>query len=521
MNVLTMSGITKTFPGVVALDQVDFELAEAEVHGLIGENGAGKSTLIKIITGVYRKDTGEMTLDGKPIEIQSPQHAQREGIKVIHQELSLCPYLTVSENIFMGRPPRRALPFVVDWKALHRQTQDILTTLRLDQVLNPRSPVSRLSVAQKQMVEIGKAISGEAKMILMDEPTSALTPREVETLFAIIRDLKAHGVSVVFISHKLGEVLEVCDRVTVLRDGHRIGTYPAAELTVQKMTTMMIGRSVTEFFAWDHRKEHNFGSVVLQVNGLSRGMKVQDISFEVRAGEILGIFGLMGAGRTELLRAVFGADRPDGGTVVVDGKTLAGASPRKALRSGLGLLPEERKKEGIFPEMSVKQNISISNLHNIAGVLGHIDKRAESRDADEYISALNIRTPSPHVRIKGLSGGNQQKTIVAKWLSCRPKVLLLDEPTRGIDVGAKAEIHSLIRDLAQQGLAVVMVSSELAEVMEMSDRVVVMKEGRVVGELVGSEASEEKVIDLLSGTVSRGSEKLATPGARQASTGQA
>lgn len=495
---LEMKGIVKAFPGVVALNNVDFELLDGEVHGLVGENGAGKSTLIKIITGVYRKDAGEVLLRGQNIDIQSTIHAQSLGISVIHQELSLCSYLSVAENMFMGHAPRRRLPFMVDWKELSDRTTEILKKLQLDKLLDPRVPVSRLSVAQAQMVEIGKAISSDARIILMDEPTSALTPQEVHTFFDIVNDLRNHGISVVFISHRLSEILDLCDRITVLRDGQRVDTLPVSETDMNKVTTMMIGRSVDEFFAGKERREHEFGPAVLEVKGLTRGTALRDLHLAVRQGEILGIFGLMGAGRTEFLRAVFGADKKDSGVITVTGKDVSISSTRDALRAGIGLVPEERKKHGIFPEMTVRDNMVIANLRNISHALGYIDKSVAKRDVAEYIKSLNIKTPSPNVKVKALSGGNQQKVILAKWLSTKTKVLLLDEPTRGIDVGAKAEIHKLIRELAQQGLAVVMVSSELPEVMEMSDRIVVMREGRFVGEFQAGNVTEKDIIHLLS-----------------------
>jgi len=495
-----MKGIVKRFPGVVALNNVDFELLEGEVHGLVGENGAGKSTLIKIITGVYHKDEGEIYLGDEEVDIQSPIHAQQLGIGVIHQELSLCPYLSVAENMFMGHAPRRRPHFVINWKDLYRRTDEILGKLKLSHLLDPRTPVSRLSVAQAQMVEIGKAISSDFRVILMDEPTSALTPNEVETFFEIVKDLKNHGISIVFISHKIAEVLEICDRVTVLRDGRLVDTLPTSGINMRDITTMMIGRSVDEFFAEDRRKAHEFGGLALKVQGLNRGAVLKDINLSVREGEILGIFGLMGAGRTECLRAIFGADKKDSGIILIDGKQVNIGTTRDALRFGIGLLPEERKRHGIFPEMSVRDNITIANLRNISNFFGRIDKSAVKRDVEEFIDSLDIRTPSPDVKIKSLSGGNQQKVIVAKWLSTKPKILLLDEPTRGIDVGAKAEIHRLIRELAQQGLAVIMVSSELTEIVEMSDRIVVMREGRFVGEFTAAEATEEGIISLLSET---------------------
>jgi ribose transport system ATP-binding protein len=505
-----MKGIVKRFPGVVALDNVDFELLEGEVHGLVGENGAGKSTLIKIITGVYHKDEGEIDLAGEKTDIDSPIHAQQLGIGVIHQELSLCPYLSVAENMFMGHAPRRRPRFMVDWSRLHGRTQEILEKLKLAHLLDPRTPVSRLSVAQAQMVEIGKAISGDARIILMDEPTSALTPQEVDTFFEIVKDLKTHGISIVFISHKLGEIFDICDRVTVLRDGCLVNTLPTSETNMRDVTTMMIGRSVDEFFAEDRRKEHEFGPSALEVQGLNRGSILKDLNLSVREGEILGIFGLMGAGRTEFLRAIFGADKKDSGIILVSGQEVDIGTTRDALRFGIGLLPEERKRHGIFPEMSVRDNITIANLRNISRALGYIDKAAVRQDVNEFINSLDIKTPSPDVKIKSLSGGNQQKVIVAKWLSTKPKVLLLDEPTRGIDVGAKAEIHRLIRDLAQQGLAVIMVSSELPEIMEMSDRIIVMREGEFVGGFAAAEATEDGIIHLLSEPEQSGASSGAT-----------
>jgi len=485
---LSMEHISKQFPGVQALDDVTFEVVSGEVHALVGENGAGKSTLMKILTGVLPRDSGVMRWLGVPVEIDNPGRALGLGISMIHQELAVIPTLDVGQNIFLGREPTRSKLGVIDWDVLYRAARRELARVGLD--VDPRTPVQELSIAQRQMVEIAKALSFESRLIVMDEPTSSLTEREVETLFALIRNLKAQGVSVIFISHRLEEVFQVSDRVTVLRDGRHIGTAPLGELSVPDVVWMMVGREVTQVSAGAPPAN---GRVVLEVRDLSRGRALRDVSLQLRQGEILGMFGLVGSGRTDLARALFGADPIDQGEIWIEGRKVTINSPRDAIAHGLGFVPEDRKAQGLFLNMAVGQNVTISALGELER-LGFIDFGRMRRLAQEYVERLDIRTPGLGQQVRNLSGGNQQKTVIARWLTLHPRVLILDEPTRGIDVGAKAEIHELMRALARDGVAVLMISSELPEILAVSDRIVVMREGRLVGELSRTEATQNQIM---------------------------
>ncbi len=485
---LSMEHISKRFPGVQALDDVSFEVVPGEVHALVGENGAGKSTLMKILTGALPRDSGGVRWLGAPVEIDTPGQALALGISMIHQELALIPVLDVGQNIFLGREPARGRLGLVDWDGLYLAAEAQLARVGLE--VDARTRVEELSIAQRQMVEIAKALSFESRLIVMDEPTSSLTEREVETLFALIRSLKAQGVSVVFISHRLEEVFQVADRVTVLRDGRHIATAPLGELSVPAVVRMMVGREVAQVSAGAPILD---GQVVLEVRGLSRGRTVRDVSLKLHQGEILGMFGLVGSGRTDLARALFGVDPIERGEVWIDGRRARIDSPRRAIAQGLGFVPEDRKAQGLFLNMAVGQNVTIAALGDLAR-LDFIDFARMRRLAQEYVERLDIRTPGLGQRVRNLSGGNQQKTVIARWLTLHPKVLILDEPTRGIDVGAKAEIHALMRALAREGVAVLMISSELPEIMAVSDRIVVMREGRVVGELSRAEASQDRIM---------------------------
>jgi inositol transport system ATP-binding protein len=498
-DLLKMTGINKQFPGVKALQDVSLMIAPSEVHGLIGENGAGKSTLIKIIAGVYPQDSGTIELDGRPVQIESPQRAQQLGIVTIYQEFNLVPSLTIAENIFIGREPKRA--GFLDWGALMRQTQSLLERLGLE--LSAKQMVRSLSVAEQQMVEIARALSMQSRLIIMDEPTSALSEGEVERLFRIIRDLKAQGISIIFVSHRLEEVKHICDRITVLRDGRNVDTAKVQDVTIDDIIRMMVGRAVDDLF---HRsKGTQIGEVVMRVSGLSRHSDAQathvrsldNISFEVRRGEILGLAGLMGAGRTEVARAIFGADPIDSGSIMIEGQRVVIRSPEDAIRGGIGLVPEDRKQQGIFRAMAVRENLTIAALKQLSRALGFVQFHEERRLMEEYRSALKIRMSSPEQRIANLSGGNQQKVIIARWMALKPKVLIVDEPTRGIDIAAKAEVHLLLDQMAQQGIAVIMISSELPEILGMSDRIITMCAGRITGEVMRADATEEYLMQLM------------------------
>jgi len=487
-TLLSMEHISKRFPGVQALDDVTLEVAPGEVHALVGENGAGKSTLMKILTGALAKDSGTVRWLGALAEINSPGQALALGISMIHQELALIPSLDVGQNIFLGREPTRGGLGVIAWDALYRAAGAQLARVGL--AIDARKRVAELSLAQRQMVEIAKALSFESRLIVMDEPTSSLTEREVETLFALSRSLKAQGVSVVFISHRLEEVFQVADRVTVLRDGRHIGTAPIGQLNVPAVVRMMVGRELVEVSTGAPPTD---GRVVLEVRGLSRGRVLRDVALKLHQGEILGMFGLVGSGRTDLARALFGVDPIDKGEVWIEGSRVAIDSPQRAITFGLGFVPEDRKTQGLFLNMAVDQNVTITALGGLER-LGFIDFGRMRQLAQSYVERLDIRTPGLGQQVRNLSGGNQQKIVIAKWLTLHPKVLILDEATHGIDVGAKAEIHELMRALARDGVAILMISSELPEILAVSDRIVVMREGRVVGELSRAEASQDQIM---------------------------
>jgi ABC-type sugar transport system ATPase subunit len=486
---IQMQGISKRFLGVQALDTVDFEVLPDEIVGLLGENGAGKSTLIKILSGVYQPDAGAILLQGRPVSIASPHVAQQLGIVTIHQELALVPYLSVAENIFLNREPRR-IPAIgmVDFGLMKREAEQLLADLGIQ--IDGDTKVGQLTVAAQQMVEIARAISRKASVILMDEPTSALSSREAQALLGLMRRLKAGGVSVVFISHRLEEVRQVVDRVIVMRDGQRVATMPVGEASEERIIRAMVGRSVGLF----PKQDATITDAALEVRGLSARIGVHDVSFSVRKGEIVGLAGLIGAGRTETVRLICGADPKTSGTVLVDDKVVRIDTPAEAVRHGIGWVPEDRKQQGLILNMDVKQNMTLAILKRISRALGAIDGGQERAIADTYIKTLAIATPSMAKIVGGLSGGNQQKVVLAKWLASRPKILILDEPTRGIDIGAKAEVHALMSQLAGQGMAILMISSELPEIIGMSDRVVVMCQGRVTGEFQRHELSPERIM---------------------------
>jgi len=494
---LRMRGVGKTFPGVKALDGVDFELRAGEVMALVGENGAGKSTLLKILAGVHRQDEGEISVAGEAVEISSPQDSQGLNIAMIHQELNLAEHLSVAENVFVGREPRTRFG-LVDFRTMNRETRKVFEESLHTTDIDPRTEVRRLSIAKKQLVEIACALSLEADVIVMDEPTSSLSESEVRVLLELVCRLRDNGLSVIYVSHRLEEVFEVGDRVTVLRDGQLVGVKNTEETTPDEIVKMMVGRELEDLYG--EAEETQTSETGLEVRDLTLPDASQGMSLQVRAGEIVGLSGLMGAGRTELARAIFGADPVDGGTVLVEGEPVASGSPEKSIKAGIGYVPEDRKLQGLFLGMSVRENVTAASSQHV-GRGGFIRFRDDRRLAEEAREQLKIRAASVEQSVRDLSGGNQQKVVLAKWMAVGPKVLILDEPTRGVDVGGKAEIYALIRQMARQGMALIVISSELPEVLGISDRVLVMRQGSLVGELSGSEANEEKVMSLATGTV--------------------
>lgn len=489
---LSVRGVTKRFPGVVALDGVHFDVMRGEVHALCGENGAGKSTLMKILSGVYQPDAGELVHRGYPCRFHSTVAAQNAGIAIIHQELNLIPHLSVAENIFLAREPRKGL--FVDQARMRADARALLDRLKL--AVAPEALVGSLSVAQRQMVEIAKALSLNAALLIMDEPTSSLTESETEALFDIIRELKHSGVAIVYISHRLDEFKHIVDRVTIMRDGRHIETAMFGDTTIERIVAAMVGRPLGD--AFPQRTCAPQEERLLSVSGLSRKGVFGPVSFHLRRGEILGFAGLMGAGRTETARAVFGADPTDGGTITLGGQEIRVRSPGEAIGHGIAYLSEDRKGEGLAVRMSVAANLTLANMEGVASRLGFIDFQAEQAAAEEYIAALGIKTPSTAQLAQYLSGGNQQKIAIGKWLFRRSKVIFFDEPTRGIDVGAKLAIYKLLDSLAADGIGVVLISSELPEIMGMTDRVVVFHEGEITGVVNTKETTQEEIMHLAS-----------------------
>ena len=503
-----MRGVSKRFPGVQALDDVSLELQAGEVLGLIGENGAGKSTLIKVLAGIHRPEAGQIFWQGRPVDIDGVQASLELGIGVIHQELNLADNVSIAENIYLGRQPRRfGWLGVVDRRRLHAMAQEQLDKLGLKIAANTR--LGRLSIGQRQLVEIAKALSLDAKLLVLDEPTSSLSSSEVATLFDVIKLMRQHGVGVLYVSHRLAEVVELADRVQVLRDGKTAGQLNGEAIEHDQMVRLMVGRDVSQYY--QRERHHSTGTTLLQVrnlvldgelwtrgDGLSRRGGREGLSFELRVGEILGFAGLVGAGRTELARAVFGIDPIRSGTIELDGQTIRIGDPRTAIRRGLGLVPEDRKQQGLILEMAVAPNISLAGLCDYRR-LGLLDRRRELSVAREEARELNIRAQSLAQKAETLSGGNQQKVVLGRWLSLKPRVLILDEPTRGVDVACKSEIYTLMSQLAERGVAIWMISSEMEELLAMPDRVIVMHEGRITGELAGDGISEENIMMLAVG----------------------
>ncbi len=486
-----MENINKSFPGVQALKDAYFELKRGEVHALVGENGAGKSTLMKILVGAYRKDSGRIAYKGKEVDIPNPRVAQEMGISMVFQELNLMPHLTVAQNIFIGREPKKKnIPIFLDDDEINKRTKELLDMLHLK--VDPKVKVSELTVGKQQMVEITKALSFNSEVIIFDEPTAALSEAETEELFSIIRKLKSQGIGIIYISHRLEELKQIADRVTVMRDGQYIGTENIENVTIDKIISMMVGREIYETL---REKEVEEGAeVVLVVKNLKRGKILKNINFELRKGEILGFAGLIGAGRTELARAIFGADPIDSGEIYVKSKKVNIKSPWDAIKHGIGYLSEDRKRYGLMPNLDVKTNIILPSISEFLKALGFVDDKKAEKVSDEYVQRLKIRTPSVRQKVMNLSGGNQQKVVVAKWLLRNCDIFIFDEPTRGIDVGAKNEIYKLMNELIKEGKSIIMISSELPEILRMSYRIAVMCEGRITGILNAEEATEEKIL---------------------------
>lgn len=487
--ILTLKNITKEFPGVKALDDVTINIERGTIHGLVGENGAGKSTLIKILAGIYQPNKGEIILDGKPCRFNSPIEARRAGISVVHQEIKLAEPLSVAENMFLGNIQLKN--GLVDWKGMRRRAREIVEDLGMDIDINAQ--VSSLTVAKKQIVEIMHAINNNSRILIMDEPSAVLTDRELEVMFRIVKQLRDEGITIIYISHRLDEIFGLCSNVSVLRDGCHIDTIPVASVDRQGLINMMVGREMGQEYP---KEVGNVGGTILEVKNLSRGI-LQDISFEVKSGEVFGISGLVGAGRTELARAILGIDKPESGEVYVRGKKVHYRTFADAIRDGLGLIPEDRKLQGLVQIMSVKRNTTLVNMKRVLRA-GVISSSLEEKLSKEYADKLHVVTPSMETEVQYLSGGNQQKVVIAKWLFQNSEILFLDEPTRGIDVGAKAEIYRLINRMAKEGKTIIMISSEMPELLGMCDRIMVMHEGHKMGELNAAEATQAKIMALCS-----------------------
>ncbi len=488
--ILEMRNIDKSFPGVHALNDVSFDVRRGEVHALMGENGAGKSTLMKVLTGIYTKDSGTILFEGKEVEFHNAREAQEAGIVIVHQELNMMGHLTVAQNIFVGREFKKGI--MIDDKKMNEEARKLFKRLNID--IDPTETMSRLTVGKQQMCEIAKAISHDAKVIVFDEPSSALTEAEISELFKIIRDLRSQNIGIVYISHRMDEIKVITDRVTVMRDGSYVGTLITKDSTKDDIVNMMVGRVI-----YEEPKSHSMvppdAPVVLKVEHLNAGRLVQDVSFELRKGEILGFSGLMGAGRTETARAIFGADPKESGDIYINGKLVQIHSPQDAVKNGIGYLSEDRKRYGVVVQKTVSENTTMASLERYIRSF-FIDKKAEKETAEDYVGQLSIKTPSVDQLVVNLSGGNQQKVVLAKWLVRNCDILIFDEPTRGIDVGAKSEIYKLMNELAQQGKSIIMISSEMTEILRMSDRILVMCEGKKTGEIAIEDATQEAIMNL-------------------------
>jgi ABC-type sugar transport system ATPase subunit len=491
-KLLEMKGVTKKFPGVYALKGVDFDLEGGEVHALLGENGAGKSTLMKILNGIYSIDEGEIFIKGKGVQITGVKDAREYGISIIHQEISLVPYLSIAENIYLGREPLTKAGFI-DIRTMYENAQKFLDDFDLG--LSAKTLIHTLNVAQQQMIEIIKAVSFHSKIIVMDEPTSSLTEKEVDFLFKTIRNLKEQGVGMVYISHRMNELFEITDRITVMRDGTYIGTVKTKETTNEKLISMMVGRDLNHYYVRDFSPS---GESVLKVSNLTKKGVIENASFELRKGEILGFSGLVGAGRSELMKCIFGLDSFEKGEIYVNGEKTSIKNPNDAIRNRIAYVTENRKEEGLFLIQSVRYNVTIKIMHEFIKFF-KVDSNYENNETNNYIKELSIKTPSPDQEVKYLSGGNQQKVLISRWLATKPKVLILDEPTRGVDVGAKAEIYSIMNRLVKEGVSIIMISSELPEVINMSDRVAVMCKGKIQTILNKERFSQETIMHYATG----------------------
>lgn len=492
-NVLVeIKDASKHFPGVKALDHVSLSIRRGEVHALSGENGAGKSTLIKILTGVYTYDEGSIIFDGSPVAFKSTNESQKAGIGSVYQELNMIPYLSVAENIYIGDYPMGKTG--IDWKELYENAQKQLDSLNID--VDAKKQLNELSTAQQQMVSIVRAVSRDCKLIILDEPTSSLDTKEVKTLFSLVRQLKEKGVAFIFITHRMEEIYQICDRITVLKDGHFIGTYQAEDLNQYQLVTLMVGREITQQRKQTYFSPEKDQNYVVEVRNLAKKPKVKDVSFGISRGEIVGLAGLLGSGRTEVAEMLFGSEMPDAGEILYEGILQKNISPTKAVRAGLAFCTENRRLDGIVPNMSVKNNIVLACMKQISR-LGFVISRKRLALVNRYIEELRIKTPTPEQRIRNLSGGNQQKALLARWMATNPKLIILDEPTRGIDVGAKQEVERLVQQIASQGIGVLLISSEIPELVRNCDRVIVLREGEQVGELAGAQISEEAIMQII------------------------
>lgn len=497
-----MNNITKTFAGVTALNDVSFCVDRGDIHALMGENGAGKSTLIKILTGIHKADSGDIEFDGKKEVFTNALSAQHAGISTIYQELNMIPYLTVSENIFLGRYPKNKSG--IDWKAMNEKAQALVDEIGVD--IDVKMPLNTYGTARQQIISILRAISLDSKLIVMDEPTSSLDTKEVKILFGIMDQLKAKGVSIIFISHRLDEVYAKCDKITVLKDSRLIGTYDIEELSEYQLLQKMIGNKNLELAYRKETKKFNKDDVALKAEHLIRVPYVNDVSFDIKRGEIVGLSGLLGSGRTEIARIIFGCDVPDRAEIFIEGKKTSIKSPQDAAKAGMAFCTENRREEGLFPNVSVQNNMAICSLKSLCK-RGFINSEARRKLCNDYVGKMSIKSSSNEQLIKNLSGGNQQKVIVSRWLATKPKLIILDEPTRGIDVGAKAEIEKLIRELADDGISVLLISSEMPELVRNCDRIVVLRDGRIMGELVDDEITEVNIVQTIAGSNSNKGDK--------------
>lgn len=490
-ELLVIKNISKSFPGVKALQNVNFSVRKGEIHALMGENGAGKSTLIKILTGIYKRDEGEILFSGKELDTASPDKVKKAGISTIYQELNLIPYLSVAENIFLGRERKKGR--VIDWKATYKEAQEIMDGFEIE--IDVKKPVCELSAAYQQLTQIARAVSIDAKLLIMDEPTSSLDEQEVALLLNVVRKLKNKNVAIIFISHRLDEIFAISEVITVLKDGQLVGTYPASELDTQRLVSLMIGKEYSVAVSKPEPADKN-AEILVKADDVSDGHKVFDMSFDIRKGECVGLAGLLGSGRTEFANVLFGMNKMMSGRIEVEGRENTMKTPVSAIQKGFAYLSEDRKTEGIIPNMSVRENVTLAVLPKISR-FGIVNRKKEEAIVEEFIQKLNIKTPNMNKRIRELSGGNQQKVLLARWLAMNPKLMIMDEPTRGIDVGARGEIEKIIKELIESGISVVMIAAELNELIRSCSRIFVMRDGRKKGELVGEEISEELIIQTI------------------------